>query len=188
MCSEIECGVCYQTYNTGRRCPRELHCQHSFCESCLLVLSRSPRPEEAQSGADRSVICPLCRHTTSISGERSLRAELRVDECVLERLVAAGVLEQEDDDDLEKEDGEEEEGVGVQDGDEEEEEEEATVPETSGRESDSAAGSGGGRLRRCLGKAWRVISGKSARRDRPENNCLTNEDLGSLALMSCYMF
>ncbi|KAG8006164.1 hypothetical protein GBF38_005348 [Nibea albiflora] len=93
MYSELECGICYRTYNAGRRCPRELQCKHSFCESCLLALSRPLAPEEARQGADRSITCPLCRQTTSITGERPMRAELRVDECVLERLLSAGVLD-----------------------------------------------------------------------------------------------
>uniref|UniRef100_A0A3Q1G9L1 Si:ch73-335l21.4 n=1 Tax=Acanthochromis polyacanthus TaxID=80966 RepID=A0A3Q1G9L1_9TELE len=148
MYSEIDCGVCYRTYNTGRRCPRELHCKHTFCESCLLALSRPPTPAEGDPGADRSILCPLCRHTTSISGERRLREELRVDECALERLVEAGVLDQEEDDDPEEESGQTEE------------EEEAALPRSSGRESGSAAGSRRGRFRRTWKRVWQMIIGK----------------------------
>nr|XP_020484900.1 E3 ubiquitin-protein ligase RNF186-like [Labrus bergylta] len=109
MYSELECGICYQTYNAGRRCPRELQCKHSFCENCLLALSRPPQggPDDdgttARLGADKSIVCPLCRHVTSIHGDRRLRVELRVDERVLERLLTAGVLDREDDDDQEEE-------------------------------------------------------------------------------------
>lgn len=152
MYSDLECGVCYRTYNAGRRCPRELRCKHSFCESCLLALSRPLGADEGRLGADRSIVCPLCRHATSISEEGRVRVELRVDECVLERLLAAGVLDQEGDDQ------EEEEGGHVQDGNEE-----ATLPETPGEESESFAGSRGGRLPRSWRKVWRKISGKSSR-------------------------
>lgn len=136
MYSEFECGICYRTYNAGRRCPRELRCKHSFCESCLLALSRPLGADEGLLGADRSIVCPLCRHATSISEEGRV-VELRVDECVLERLLAAGVLDQEGDD------PEEEEGAHVRDGNEEV--------------------GGGGRLRRSWRKVWRKISGKSSR-------------------------
>lgn len=154
MYSELECGVCYRTYNAGRRCPRELQCKHSFCESCLLALSRPLGADEGRLGADRSIVCPLCRHVTSMSEEGSvdLRVKLRVDEFVLERLIAAGVLDQEGDD------PEEEDGGHVQDGNEE-----ATLPETPGEESESFAGSRGGGLRRSWRKVWRKISGKSSR-------------------------
>ncbi|XP_041821430.1 E3 ubiquitin-protein ligase-like [Chelmon rostratus] len=172
MYSELECGICYRTYNAGRRCPRELQCKHSFCESCLLALSRPLGPDEARLGADRSIVCPLCRHTTSISGEGKVRAELRVDECVLERLLATGLLDQEED---------EPEGDSCEDS------EGATRPETTADESDSSAGSRGGRLRLSLRKVWRTISGKSSRQ-RGGENCVTSDDIRNLAMMSCYMF
>ncbi|KAK2863104.1 hypothetical protein Q5P01_002637 [Channa striata] len=175
MYSELECGICYRTYNAGRRCPRQLHCQHSFCESCLRVLSRSPGARETHVGADRLIACPLCRQTTSIPDKSEMRAELKVDEGVLERLLAAGVLEQEETDEGESEDGE------VQDG------EEAPPPETPAEESDSSAGSRGGTLRRSWRKVWRKISGKSAQQRGGENE-MTTAELRTMAMMSCYMF
>ncbi|XP_030285466.1 RING finger protein 227 [Sparus aurata] len=178
MYSELECGICYRTFNGGRRCPRELQCKHSFCESCLLALSRPQGPGEARLGADASIVCPLCRHTTSISGEGKVRAELRVDECVLERLLAAGVLDQEDPEE-EEQDGE------VQDGCDDKEV--STPPESAAEESDSPAGSRGGRLRRSCRKVWKKISGKSSRPSGGEN-CLTGDDMRNLAMMSCFMF
>ncbi|XP_040886706.1 E3 ubiquitin-protein ligase-like isoform X2 [Toxotes jaculatrix] len=179
MYSELECGVCYRTYNAGRRCPRELHCKHSFCESCLLALSRPLGHDEGHLGADRLIACPLCRQTTTISNEEKMRAELRVDECVLEQLLAAGVLDQEDDDDPEEADGQVQDGCDDEEG--------ATLPETPAEESDSSAVSGGGRLRRSWKKVWRKISGKNLRQSDREN-CMTSSDLRSLAMMSCYMF
>ncbi|KAM3590679.1 uncharacterized protein V6R79_014150 [Siganus canaliculatus] len=184
MCSELECGVCYQTYNAGRRCPRELRCKHSFCESCLRALARPLEEDEPRLGVDRSsIMCPLCRYTTSISAEDKLRAELPVDECVLEQLLAAGVLEQ-----VEEEEDEEEaaEGSPVVDGCVDHSEE-ATLPETSADESDAVAVSRGGRLRRSCRKVWQKISGKNSQQ-RSRENCMTSADLRNLALMSCYMF
>ncbi|TKS92875.1 RING finger protein 223 [Collichthys lucidus] len=175
MYSELECGICYRTYNAGRRCPRELQCKHSFCESCLLALSRPLGPEEARQGADRSIMCPLCRQTTSISGER----QLRVDECVLERLLAAGVLDHQEDAE-EADDGQVQDGCGDNG-----EEREAARTEAQAEESDSLAGSRGGRLRRTWRKVWRKISGKSSGQ-RGGENCMTSEDMRNLAMMSCY--
>ncbi|XP_074517948.1 RING finger protein 227 [Halichoeres trimaculatus] len=178
MYSDLECGICCWTYNTGRRCPRELHCKHSFCESCLLALSRPLQGgpgDEARLGADRSIVCPLCRHTTTIPGEMTVRAELRVDETVLERLLDAGVLEREDDQ------GEEEDSVGnSSDGFDR-----GTPPDTLAEEGDSSPGSRGGRVRRSWTKVWRKISGRNSRR-----NCqpMTNDDLRDFAMMASYMF
>ncbi|XP_039996230.1 E3 ubiquitin-protein ligase-like isoform X2 [Xiphias gladius] len=183
MYSELECGICYRTYNAGRRCPRELHCKHSFCESCLLALSRPLAPGEARPGADRLIACPLCRQTTSVSGEGTMRAALRVDRCVLGRLLAAGGLdreEEEEDDEPEEEDGRAPDGC-------DEDDEGATLPDARGEEGGSSAGSGGGKLRRTWKKVWRKVSGKNLRQSGGEN-CMTNDDLRNLAMMSCYMF
>ncbi|XP_070710964.1 RING finger protein 227 [Pempheris klunzingeri] len=168
MYSDLECGICYRVYNAGRRCPRELHCKHSFCEGCLLTLSRPPGRDEGRLGADRLIVCPLCRHTTSISGEGAVRSQLMVDECALERLLAAGVLDREED---------------PEDEDVCDDTERPTPPESPAEESDSFSASGFGRHRGRWRKVWRKICGK-----RRRENLMTNEDLRSLALMSCYMF
>ncbi|XP_056299090.1 E3 ubiquitin-protein ligase-like [Pseudoliparis swirei] len=175
MDSEHECGVCYRTYNAGLRCPRELHCGHSFCESCLLVLSR-PR------GADMLIVCPLCRHPTSISGEgRRVRAELRVDECILERLIASGVLDRQEE---EEEVKEEEEDSLVRDGSDDNEE--PAPPRAPAEESDFSRDSRGGRLRRCSRKVWRLIRGKDSGQ-RGGGICMNNDDLRNFAMMACFM-
>ncbi|XP_034425128.1 RING finger protein 227 [Hippoglossus hippoglossus] len=171
MYSHIECGICYRTYNAGRRCPRELRCRHTFCEGCLLALSR---PGEGSPGADTAILCPLCRQTTSIPCEGRIRSELRVDESVLARLMEAEVLDQEEEEDPEEApDQDEDEG--------------ATLQETQAEESDSSAGSRGGKVRRSLKKVWKVISGKSLQQGGGQN-CMTSDDLRNLAMMSCYMF
>ncbi|KAM8897448.1 uncharacterized protein AB9W97_008845 [Spinachia spinachia] len=172
MASEHECGVCYRAFNAARRCPRELHCKHSFCESCLRALTR-PR------GAQRLIVCPLCRHTTSIRGQgKEVRAELRVDEGVLERMIVSGVL------DLEEEEGEEEEGPDgrVQHGCQESRG--PRLPENPAEESDFPPGSRGGRLRRGCRSVWRSISGKRSGREDP----ISSENMRDLALMAIYMF
>lgn len=154
MYSELECGVCYRTLNAGRRCPRELHCKHSFCESCLRALSRP-------LGLDRSIVCPLCRHATFIPQDRTVRAELRVDECLLERLLAAEMPDEEEDEPEEGEGGD----VGV------------TLPEAPGEGSESRPVSRGGRLRRSLNKVWKKISGDGSRQRGGEGGFPRTDDM-----------
>lgn len=91
MLSELECGICYRLFDTGRRCPRRLDCKHSFCESCLLTLAVCPS-NEPQSGS--RIICAFCRHITPLLNEEKIRDQLPVDEDILESLVAEGVLEE----------------------------------------------------------------------------------------------
>lgn len=157
MYSELECGVCYRTFNAGRRCPRELQCKHSFCESCLRALSRP-------LGPDRSIVCPLCRHATFIPQDRTVRAELRVDECLLERLLAAGMPDEEGDEPEEREGG----GGG---------DEGVTLPEAPGEGSESRPVSRGGRLRRSLSKVWKKISGNGSRQRGGEGGFPRTDDM-----------
>lgn len=89
MLSELECAICYRLFDTGGRCPLQLACEHSFCESCLLKLAAC-RSDESQSGS--RIICAFCRHTTRLTEEK-LRDNLSVDEDILHRLEAEGVLE-----------------------------------------------------------------------------------------------
>ncbi|KAM9335407.1 RING finger protein 227 [Symphorus nematophorus] len=180
MYSELECGICCWTYNAGRRCPRELQCKHSFCESCLVALSRTQRgSEEARPTADTpTIVCPLCRHTTSISGEGRVRAELRVDESVLERLLAAGVLDREED---EPEEEEEQDAGQVQDGCGDSEQ--GSAADSPAEDSDSLDGTRRGKIWRSCGKVWRKICGKKRR-----ENFMTNDDMRNFAMMACYMF
>ncbi|XP_010886119.1 RING finger protein 227 [Esox lucius] len=163
MSFEIECGICYRSYNTGRRCPRELQCKHSFCERCLITLSRPSEVESAKeySRQDKTIVCPLCRYPTSVSGK--LRTALRVDESVLEQLVVSGEERMTDDDD---------------------EYEEETSHETSTEERDSSSGSRSGRFRRSLRRVWGKLTG-----NRPQRRagCLTDEEVRDLAMMSCYI-
>ncbi|XP_034531865.1 RING finger protein 227 [Notolabrus celidotus] len=175
MYSEIECGICFRTYNTGWRCPRELDCKHSFCETCLLALSRPA--DEARLEADRSILCPLCRLTTIIPEERTIKTGLKVDESVLEQLIDAGVLDRDDEDDQ----WEEERRVPGSCDDHEE----GTPPDTPAEEGDSSPGSRGGRIRRSWTKVWKKISGKNSPR-----NCrtMTNIDMRDFAMMASYMF
>ncbi|KAF5902456.1 E3 ubiquitin-protein ligase, partial [Clarias magur] len=90
MLSEFECGICFRLFDAGRRCPRQLECKHSFCESCLLTLAGC-RSEEPQS--ESRIVCAFCRHSTPLSlSEDTLKGILPVDEDILIRLDEEGVL------------------------------------------------------------------------------------------------
>lgn len=86
-----------------------------------------------------------------------MRAELRVDESALERLLVAGVLDQEEDEEPEAE------FQDVRDGDDGDLSAPPPRVETPAEHSDSSAGTGGGRLRRTLRKVWRKIIGEDSR-------------------------
>ncbi|XP_026852804.1 RING finger protein 227 [Electrophorus electricus] len=94
MLSELECGICYQLYNVGRRCPRRLRCQHSFCESCLLTLAH--HTEDSDTGP--RIVCPFCRGATNLT-EARLSDNFPVEEEILGRLLTAGALEEKSCDD-----------------------------------------------------------------------------------------
>ncbi|CAL8325910.1 unnamed protein product [Lota lota] len=160
MCSEdLECGICYEPYNAAQRCPRELRCKHSFCESCLVALC-----------LDDFIACPLCRQITHVPSVGRVRAALRVDECVLERMMTAGVLL--DDDTTADNDTDVSEGANDE-----------TPEESSG--SSSASGAGG--FRQSLRKMWRKIVGSKPRGERARN-CVTDEEFKDFAMMSFYTF
>ncbi|KAJ8008311.1 hypothetical protein DPEC_G00103520 [Dallia pectoralis] len=157
-------------YNTGRRCPRELQCKHSFCERCLIAISRPSVTEgestQEYSRQDRTIVCPLCRCPTSVSG--TLRIALRADERVLEQLADSGVPEESSTDDEEEVD----------------ECEEETAPENSAEDGDSPSGSRGGRFRCSLKRFWGKLTGN---RHQRRTNCLSDEEVRDLAMMSCYI-
>lgn len=101
-----------------------------------------------------------------------MRAELRVDECVLERLLVTGVLGQEDEEDKDRE----EEGGCCEDGEE-------AAP--GAEESDSSAVTGGGALRRTWRKVWRKISGNGARQRRGESKSPAERTVNGKRFITC---
>ncbi|XP_077083787.1 E3 ubiquitin-protein ligase RNF182 [Siphateles boraxobius] len=162
MVPETECGICYRTYNVSRRCPRHLSCKHSFCESCLLTLARSA---ESLVTVPR-IVCPLCRHSTSLSVER-VQDNLPVDEDIFERITARNSEECTDDDD---------------DDDTDEPERDASSPAKEDASPPPAPTSRKGHLMKLIRRMCKRVTG-----DRVRRNCLTNEDMRDLAMMSCYM-
>ncbi|XP_065125966.2 RING finger protein 227 [Paramisgurnus dabryanus] len=110
---------------------------------------------------DPRIQCPLCRTITSLS-DATIKDKLPVNEDILERLVKAASLE------------------GLADDDEEFEEpnQDATCPR---KEESSPPRTPRGRLMRSIRRLCKKIIGD----DR--TNCMTDEDLRDLAMMSCYM-
>ncbi|KAJ8416630.1 hypothetical protein AAFF_G00325080 [Aldrovandia affinis] len=178
MCSELECGICYSVYNMGRRCPRELRCGHTFCEICLVTLSQPPASEGAGVlGCLVEIVCPLCR-SSSVLGAEGVRHALRVDEEVLGRILASGVLEMCSADDGVSDD--EDNGEGG-----EKNYVENTCPVVEG---DTAPRSRKGKLWRSVKRfCGRLIGDSSHNFRRRVNQCMTEADMRDLALMSCYM-
>ncbi|KAB5579225.1 hypothetical protein PHYPO_G00192670 [Pangasianodon hypophthalmus] len=157
MLSELECGICYRLFDTARRCPRQLGCKHSFCESCLLTLAAS-RSQEPQSGPQ--IICAFCRHTTPLNEER-VRDNLPVDEDILGRLEEEGVLEDSASD--------------------AEDEEEPRTETSSQSKQDSLPRTQRGRVWRSIKRLYKKMKGPDRR------GCITDAEMRDLALMACYM-
>ncbi|CAK6980299.1 E3 ubiquitin-protein ligase RNF182 [Scomber scombrus] len=60
---ELECKICYCTYNLGSRRPKVLECCHRLCAKCLAkILDLGESPPNA-------VVCPFCRYITRLPGE-----------------------------------------------------------------------------------------------------------------------
>ncbi|XP_036403519.1 E3 ubiquitin-protein ligase-like [Megalops cyprinoides] len=177
MCSELECGICYRVYNTGRRCPRELICLHTFCERCLVTLSSTSFRDDgglAKPG-DIAIVCPLCRYSSTVTGAEGVRKAFRVDESVLERMLAAGVLDDSSAEDSESEDGDTEEG---------EENAEGAHPIA---EESAVPRSRKSKLWRSVKRFCGKIAANSGHTPSRGSRCMTNADMRDLALMSCYM-
>ncbi|MBN3305293.1 RN223 protein, partial [Amia calva] len=189
MCTELQCGICYRTYNTGHRCPRELSCGHTFCQRCLVTLARtcaSPAGEDERlrgsEGEAADIVCPLCRCSTSVSASTEVRRCLPVDEAVLERMQAAGLLDGSAGDSEEEDEESEGKCDGPSDGS-------SCVParEEEEEEEEEAAGSRKGKLWRAIKRFWKKCGGGSSNARRSSVIQCNSEDLRDIALMTCYM-
>ncbi|KAM9500942.1 RING finger protein 227 [Clarias gariepinus] len=159
MLSELECGICFRLFDAGRRCPRQLDCKHSFCETCLLTLAGC-RSEEPESGS--RIICAFCRHSTPLSlSEDTLKGILPVDEDILVRL--------------------EEEGVLCESASDREDDDEEPRPETVSQSKDDLPRTQRGRLWKSVKSLYKRIKGSN------RQGCITNSEMTDLALMACYM-
>ncbi|XP_070411735.1 RING finger protein 223 isoform X2 [Nothobranchius furzeri] len=58
-CPDLECSICFSQFNNVFRCPKMLHCKHTFCLECLARIN-------VKSAEPSAIQCPLCRGFTPL--------------------------------------------------------------------------------------------------------------------------
>ncbi|XP_017288581.1 E3 ubiquitin-protein ligase RNF183 [Kryptolebias marmoratus] len=56
---DLECSICFSQFNNIFRCPKMLHCKHTFCLECLARIN-------VKSAEPSAIQCPLCRGLTPL--------------------------------------------------------------------------------------------------------------------------
>ncbi|CAB1419847.1 unnamed protein product [Pleuronectes platessa] len=56
---DLECAICLCDFNNVFRCPKMLHCRHTFCLECLARIN-------INSSEPGTIQCPLCRRLTPL--------------------------------------------------------------------------------------------------------------------------
>lgn len=64
---QLECSVCYSTYDNVFKTPKVLGCAHTFCLECLTNIMGGP-PTDGRHMPNH-ITCPLCRQTTMLPPE-----------------------------------------------------------------------------------------------------------------------
>ncbi|CAM4624499.1 unnamed protein product [Leuciscus chuanchicus] len=94
-----ECGVCYLRYSRTDRVPRTLHCNHTFCTTCLETMGLH------YSGL-RTIRCPLCRQVTCLDRGLGLEKALFVNSQLWDN-----ICDEQEEEENEREQEKEEEGT-----------------------------------------------------------------------------
>ncbi|KAI1898804.1 hypothetical protein AGOR_G00076130 [Albula goreensis] len=146
------------------------------CNIGDIIKSSTP---QASEDLTVTIVCPLCRFSSSVlrTEAEGVRRSLRVDEDVLRYILNAGVLQNSSAEDSESEDEDSEAG------------------EKSCFENAYQAVDGNAAPRSRKGKLWRsvkrfcgrLVGNSSQNFQRDRSQCMTEEDMRDLALMSCYM-
>ncbi|XP_077430489.1 RING finger protein 223 [Vanacampus margaritifer] len=79
--SQLECPICYNTYDNVFKTPKLLGCNHIFCLECLSrLMAISPAEHEGTGEETSHLFCPFCRHSTTLpeGGPPSLPSSLDV--------------------------------------------------------------------------------------------------------------
>ncbi|XP_077578945.1 RING finger protein 223 [Stigmatopora nigra] len=64
---QLECPICYNTYDNVFKTPKMLECGHTFCLECLSrLMAISPGALDSNVAWPTGLFCPLCRHGTTL--------------------------------------------------------------------------------------------------------------------------